>query len=125
MGGAVKAIEAGFMQEEIARSAYAYNQAIEDGSKVIVGVNKFSSKETADTPVFKIDDSIRTVQSQKLAALRERRDATKADAALQAIGAAAKSGANLMPVVIEAVEALCTLGEIADVLRGIWGEFEG
>jgi methylmalonyl-CoA mutase N-terminal domain/subunit len=125
MGGAVKAIEAGFMQEEIARSAYAYNKAIEDGSKIIVGVNKFASKETADTPVFKIDDSIRQVQSQKLATLRARRDANKAEASLKAIREAALNGSNLMPAVIEAVEALCTLGEIADVLRGIWGEYEG
>lgn len=125
MGGAVKAIEAGFMQEEIARSAYTYNQAIENGSKIIVGVNKFASKETTDTPVFKIDDSIRQVQSQKLAALRSRRDAAKADACLIAIRDAGRNGDNLMPAVIEAVEALCTLGEIADVLRGIWGEYEG
>ncbi len=125
MGGAVKAIEAGFMQEEIARSAYAYNKAIEDGSKVIVGVNKFTSKETADTPVFKIDDSIRLIQSQKLASLRKRRDAANAAASLEKIEAAAKSGDNLMPVVIDAVETLCTLGEIADVLRGVWGEYEG
>lgn len=125
MGGAVKAIEVGFMQEEIARSAYAYNTAIEDGSKVIVGVNKFTAKETADTLVFKIDDSIRQVQSQKLAALRGRRDAARAAACLQAIKEAAISGNNLMPVVIEAVEALCTLGEIADVLRNVWGEYQG
>jgi methylmalonyl-CoA mutase N-terminal domain/subunit len=125
MGGAVKAIEAGFMQDEIAASAYAYNQAIEDGSKVIVGVNKFASKEHADTPVFKIDDSIRAVQSEKLAALRARRDAAKAAASVEAIRNAALSGSNLMPVVIEAVENLCTLGEIADVLRGVWGEYEG
>lgn len=125
MGGAVKAIEAGYMQEQIARSAYAYNKAIENGSKVIVGVNKFMSKDAAQPPVFKIDDSIRTVQSAKLADLRARRDAGKAAACLTAIGHAAKSGANLMPAVIEAVEALCTLGEIANVLRGIWGEYEG
>jgi methylmalonyl-CoA mutase N-terminal domain/subunit len=125
MGGAVKAIEAGFMQEEIARSAYAYNTAIENGSKVIVGVNKFASKETADTPVFKINDSIRQVQSQKLASLRARRDAGKAEACLKAIGDATANGSNLMPVVIDAVEALCTLGEIADVLRNAWGEYQG
>ena len=125
MGGAVKAIEGGFMQEEIARSAYAYNKAIEDGSKVIVGVNKFTSKETADTPVFRIDDSIRVGQSEKLAALRNRRNADEASAALATIKGAALSGENLMPPVIAAVESLCTLGEIADVLRGVWGEFEG
>ncbi len=125
MGGAVKAIEAGFMQEEIARSAYAYNKAIEDGSKVIVGVNKFTSKEAAAPPVFKIDDSIRTAQSEKLAALRARRDSAEVGRCLGAIREAALSGANLMPPVIAAVESLCTLGEIADVLRGIWGEYEG
>jgi methylmalonyl-CoA mutase N-terminal domain/subunit len=125
MGGAVKAIEAGFMQEEIARSAYAYNKAIEDGSKVIVGVNKFTSKDGEITPGFKIDDSIRIGQSEKLAALRARRDAGKAAASMEAIRAAAIGGQNLMPVVIEAVENLCTLGEIADVLRGVFGEYEG
>src|SRR5207342_1757428 len=67
MGGSVNAIEKHFMQDEIARSAYAYNQAIEDGSKIIVGVNKFTSKETSKAPVFKIDDSIRIQQSEKLA----------------------------------------------------------
>jgi len=125
MGGAVKAIEAGFMQEEIARSAYAYNKAIEDGSKVIVGVNKFTSKDPERTPVFKIDDSIRIQQSEKLTALRSRRDASKAAASLEAIKTAAQGTANLMPIVIEAVENLCTLGEIADVLRGVWGEYQG
>jgi methylmalonyl-CoA mutase N-terminal domain/subunit len=125
MGGAVKAIEAGFIQDEIARSAYAYNQAIEDGSKVIVGVNKFVSNETTETPIFKVDDSIRTLQSERLADLRARRDAPKAAACLDAIREAAVNGSNLMPAVIEAVEALCTLGEISDVLRGVWGEYTG
>ena len=125
MGGAVKAIEAGFMQEEIARSAYAYNKAIEDGSKVIVGVNKFAAKETGDTPVFKIDDSIRIVQSEKLKSLRSRRDSAKAAASLARLKAAAGTAENLMPIVIEAVENLCTLGEISDVLRGEWGEYAG
>lgn len=125
MGGAVKAIEAGFIQDEIARSAYAYNQAIEDGSKVIVGVNRFVSEEAAETPIFKVDDSIRAVQAQRLAELRARRDTAKAEACLASIREAAVNGSNLMPVVIEAVEALCTLGEISDVLRGVWGEYAG
>src|ERR1044072_5526537 len=118
MGGAVKAIEAGFIQEEIARSAYAYNHAIERGEKIIVGVNKFTSKETGDTPVLKIDDSIRQVQSQKLKTLREKRDAVKAAACLELIRQKAGTAENLMPAVIDAVENLCTLGEIADTLRG-------
>lgn len=125
MGGAVKAIEQGFIQEEIARSAYKYNKDIETGDKIIVGVNKFASKETDVTPVFKIDDSIRVVQSEKLKALRAKRDATKAAACLQTIKDKATTTENLMPAVIDAVENLCTLGEIADTLRGVWGEYKG
>ncbi|PZF73361.1 acyl-CoA mutase large subunit family protein [Taibaiella soli] len=125
MGGAVKAIEQGFIQDEIARSAYTYNKEIEDGSKIIVGVNKFTSKEMSDTPVFKIDDSIRQVQMEKLQQLRGKRDAAKAAASLEAIKQCALGTENLMPAVIEAVENLCTLGEIADTLRGVWGEYKG
>ncbi|HLO69511.1 MAG TPA: methylmalonyl-CoA mutase family protein [Flavipsychrobacter sp.] len=125
MGGAVKAIEQGFIQEEIARSAYKYNSAIETGEKIIVGVNKFTSKETNDTPLLKIDDSIRVVQSEKLKALRAKRDNAKAEASLAAIREKALGTENLMPAVIEAVENLCTLGEISDTLRAVWGEYKG
>lgn len=125
MGGAVKAIEQGFIQEEIAKSAYLYNKQIEDKEKIIVGVNKFTTNEKDETPVFKIDDSIRTVQSEKLKALRARRDAAKAAACLQAVHDHATSGQNLMPAVIEAVENYCTLGEISDTLRKVWGEYKG
>ncbi len=125
MGGAVKAIEQGFVQEEIARSAYKYNTAIETGEKIIVGVNKFTTKETNDTPLLKIDDSIRVVQSEKLKALRAKRDNAKASASLATIREKAQGTDNLMPAVIEAVENLCTLGEIADTLRDVWGEYKG
>jgi methylmalonyl-CoA mutase, N-terminal domain len=125
MGGAVKAIEQGFIQEEIARSAYIYNKAIESQEKIIVGVNKFTTKEKDETPVFKIDDSIRVVQSEKLKSLRERRDNAKAEACLQTIKEYANGTQNLMPAVIDAVEHYCTLGEIADTLREVWGEFRG
>ncbi len=125
MGGAVKAIEQGFIQDEIARSAYIYNQDIENGEKIIVGVNKFTAAETSDTPVFKIDDSIRQLQTEKLKALRAKRDNAKATACLEAIKSKATTTENLMPAVIEAVENLCTLGEIADTLRDVWGEYKG
>ncbi|MEI8280425.1 MAG: methylmalonyl-CoA mutase family protein [Bacteroidota bacterium] len=125
MGGAVKAIEEGFIQEEIARSAYTYNKEIENGEKVIVGVNKFASKEKNNTPIFRIDDSIRIQQSEKLQALRAKRNNTKATAALETIKQKARSTENIMPAVIEAVECLCTLGEISDTLREIWGEYKG
>lgn len=125
MGGSVKAIENHFMQDEIARSAYAYNMAIEDGSKIIVGVNKFTSAELSEPPLLKIDDSIRTVQMEKLAKLRAERDNEVAHACLATIKEKAATNENLMPHVIAAVENLCTLGEIADTLRDVWGEYKG
>lgn len=125
MGGSVKAIEQGFIQEEIARSSYQYSKDIENNSKPIIGVNKFVIQETNDTPLMKIDDSIRVMQSEKLKALREKRDSAKAQQSLDAIRNAATGTENLMPLVIDAVENLCTLGEIADTLRGVWGEYRG
>lgn len=125
MGGAVKAIEQGFIQEEIASSAYRYNQEIEDGTKIIVGVNKFISTEEDRTPTLKIDESIGRVQSEKLAALRARRDQAAVADALSKIELAARGTDNLMPHVIHAVECYATLGEISDVLRKVFGEYRG
>lgn len=125
MGGSVSAIEQGFIQDEIARSAYRYQQEIESGEKVIVGVNKFTVKEETADDVFRIDDSIRTLQSEKLAALRNRRDNRKVNDLLAALQAKAQTTENLMPLVVEAVENYCTLGEIADALRKVWGEYRG
>lgn len=124
MGGSVSAIEAGFIQNEIARSAYEYQKGIEQNEKIIVGVNKFVTEETNDTPVFKIDDSIRTVQSEKLKALRAKRDSNNVAECLNAITKAANGSDNLMPLVINAVENYCTLGEIADTLRNVFGEYK-
>jgi methylmalonyl-CoA mutase N-terminal domain/subunit len=124
MGGSVSAIEQGFIQEEIARSAYEYQRQIENGQKIIVGVNKFQVQETGSIPVFRIDDSIRQVQTEKLASLRKRRDPARCDAILQDLNDKAVSGENIMPVVVEAVENFCTLGEIADTLREVFGEYK-
>lgn len=125
MGGAVKAIEQNFIQEEIARSSYQYSKDIESGDKPIIGVNRNVTEEVNDTPVFRIDDSIRQEQIEKLKKLREKRDNKKVAQCLDAIKKAAGTSDNLMPLVIDAVECLCTLGEIADVLRGEWGEYQG
>jgi methylmalonyl-CoA mutase N-terminal domain/subunit len=122
MGGSVAAIEAGFMQDEIAKSAYEYQRNIEKVEKVIVCVNKFQITETNQIPSFKIDDSIQKVQSNKLAVLKNKRDAEKVHALLNKIETVARSNENLMPIVIEAVEHYSTLGEIADVLRKVFGE---
>jgi methylmalonyl-CoA mutase, N-terminal domain len=125
MGGAVKAIEQGFMQDEIANSSYNYTKAIESKEKIIVGVNKFQSEETSETPVFKIDESIRQIQTDKLTQLKAKRDNTKANLCINTIKDKAMSTENLMPFVIDAVENYCTLGEIAHALRSVWGEFKG
>ena len=124
MGGSVAAIEQGYMQEEIARSAYEYQSKIESGEKIIVGMNKFQIDNESKVPPFKIDDSIRNVQSEKLRALKAKRDNTKVTACLQQINVAAVSNKNLMPFVLEAVENYCTLGEISDELRKVFGEFK-
>ena len=124
MGGSVDAIEQGFIQDEIAKSAYEYQRNIETGEKTIVGVNKFHIKETNNTSGFKIDDSIREIQSEKLNKLKARRTKEAAEQCLAEISLAAKDGRNLMPLVINAVENYCTLGEIADVLREVFGEYQ-
>jgi methylmalonyl-CoA mutase N-terminal domain/subunit len=123
MGGAVVAVEKGFMQDEIAASAYAFQRDVESGKRIIVGMNRFTVEEDRKTPVMHIDDSIRTVQMQKLAALKGSRDAGKAAACLARIGEAARGTENLMPHVVDAVENLCTLGEISDELRKVFGEY--
>ena len=124
MGGSVSAIEQGFIQDEIARSAYQYQRQIETGEKIIVGVNKFQSLKEEPVPGFKIDDSIRQVQSEKLQALRNNRNHAKCDNILQSLNDAASGDENIMPIVIEAVENKCTLGEIADTLREVFGEYK-
>jgi methylmalonyl-CoA mutase N-terminal domain/subunit len=124
MGGAVSSIENGFMQNKIAESAYAYQKAIESKEKIIVGVNQFESTSTTNIPVFQIDESIRIQQIEKLKALKSSRDNTKVVACLSAVKNAAAGTDNLMPSVIDAIENYCTLGEIADVLRGIYGEYQ-
>lgn len=123
MGGSVSAIEQGFIQDEIARSAYTYQREIESEDKIIVGVNKFRIEETESIPPFKIDAKIQQVQSEKLADLRKRRNAEQVNACLTKLKATANSSENLMPVVLECVEHYCTLGEIADVLREVFGEY--
>lgn len=122
MGGSVRSIEEGFMQEQIAESAYRYQKEIESTERIIVGVNSFQSENKYDTPVFSIDESIREIQTQKLNYLKKSRNQTAATSCLSNLKNAAHNGINIMPVVIEAVENHCTLGEISDVLREVFGE---
>ena len=124
MGGSVSAIEEGFIQDEIARSAYDYQQQIERNEKIIVGVNKFQQEEVNKIPIFRIDDSIRQVQSDRLKKLRLERDQPRCHQLLALLTEKAGTGENIMPVVLEAVENKCTLGEIADTLRAVFGEYK-
>ena len=124
MGGAVSAIEQGFIQEQIANSSYKYTQAIERNEKIIVGVNKYVSNDGIKIPIMKIDDSIQQTQIEQLTKFKANRNQEEVKQKLDKIVAVANSSENLMPSVIEAVEAHCTLGEIANVLRGIWGEYK-
>ncbi len=123
MGGSVRAIEQQFIQNEIARSAYEYQSKIENKEKIIVGLNQFQSGELSTPPSFHIDEHIRQVQIEKLRKLKQNRDANAVRALLNKIHDAAINNTNLMPPVIEAVENYCTLGEIADELRKIFGEY--
>jgi methylmalonyl-CoA mutase, N-terminal domain len=122
MGGSVSAIEQGFIQDEIARCAYEYQRQVETGEKIIVGVNKFQVTENNAPRSFKIDDNIRIIQIEKLRQLRNSRSHGKCDQLLQLLNDKATAGENIMPTVLEAVENKCTLGEIADTLREVFGE---
>ena len=124
MGGSVNAIEEGFMQNEIASSAYAYQQKIESGDKIIVGVNAFTEMREAGMPCFKINDNIRQLQITKLKTLKQARDNSKVQECLKKIRDHATNNENLMPTVIDAAENFCTLGEISDSLRIVFGEYK-
>ncbi|MBS1763974.1 MAG: methylmalonyl-CoA mutase [Bacteroidetes bacterium] len=123
MGGAVAAIEAGYIQNEIANAAYRYQSQVQSREKIIVGVNRFHVDEPAFDDLLKIDDSIRKVQILKLQQLKAERDDEKVIVALTGLRTAAKENTNLMPHIIESVEHYATLGEISDTLRSVFGEY--
>lgn len=123
MGGSVNAIENGYIQNEIGDAAYQYQVEIEAGERVIVGVNKFTQEKEGINDVFTIDESIRTIQTDKLKKLRSERDNAAVEKALKDLMLAAKGTENLMPYILVAVEAYASLGEIADVLRSVFGEY--
>jgi methylmalonyl-CoA mutase N-terminal domain/subunit len=123
MGGAVKAIEQDYIQQEIAASAYQYQNDIESGDKILVGVNKFTQHEDAPSGVFRVDDSIRKMQIEKIKKLKNKRDNQAVETSLQQLRIAAKGTENLMPFIVSSVENYATLGEIADILREVFGEY--
>ncbi len=123
MGGSVQAIEEGYIQKEIADAAYVYQKEMEAGESILVGVNKFTQDKEPFESLFTVNDSIRIQQIEKLVKLRANRDNTKVSAILANLTIAANGKENLMPIIIEAVENLATLGEIADTLRSVFGEY--
>ena len=124
MGGALAAIERGYIQGEIQEAAYAFQQAMERGDETVVGVNAFQVDEKVDLERLSVDPAIEQSQRRRLAELRARRDAGKAAELKGRLESAARSTENLMPLFIECVEHDLTLGEICNVLRGVWGEYE-
>ncbi len=124
MGGAIHAIESGFFQNEIATAAYQYQRSIEKKERIIVGVNDFVSKRDAKPDILTIDNSIESKQKQKIAALRQKRDNGVVKTNLSKLDAAARSDTNLLPVILDCVESYATLGEIADVMRKVFGEYQ-
>ncbi|MDD1751109.1 MAG: methylmalonyl-CoA mutase family protein [Methanothrix sp.] len=124
LGGIIRAVEEGYPQKEIGESAYRYQREIEEGERVIVGVNAFKSEKEAPISLLKIDERVTGEQVARLEQVRASRDQAAVDAALKKIEAACRDEAlNLMPPVIEAVKAYASLGEVSDVFRKVWGQY--
>jgi len=123
MGGMLRAIERGYVQQEIQNAAYEYQQQVDRAEAVVVGVNRFTVEEEKPIPILHIDESLERKQVERLRALRARRDVQPWRAALDAVENAARSGANLMPNIVAAVEANATVGEISDAMRKVFGEY--
>ncbi len=123
MGGMLTAIERGFVQHEIQQAAYEYQARTESGSQVIVGVNRYQEGTRQEIPILRIDPEIERRQVGQLQEVRQRRNRARVEAALREIEAAARSERNLMPAILEAVKAYSTVGEISDVLAGVFGNY--
>jgi len=124
MGGAVRAIEKGFVQREIQDSAYRYQREIEREERVVVGLNRFQVEEEKPTNLLRVDPAVRTSQIERLQKLRSARDASVVETVLAGLRRGAEGDENLMPLIFEAVKAYATLGEICDVLRDVFGEYQ-
>ena len=124
-GGTLAAIEAGLIQREIQESAYRAQVAVDTGDASVVGVNRFAVEAAGPSvEIFGIDAEVERRQIERVRALRASRDGARAKAALDAVAAAARGGANLVPPIVAAVEARATVGEISDAMREVFGEFE-
>jgi methylmalonyl-CoA mutase N-terminal domain/subunit len=124
MGGMLKAIERGYVQQEIQNAAYEYQQAIDREEAVVVGVNRFQVEQDHTVPIQRIDPTLEPKQVERLRALRAKRNEDTWKAALQAVEDTARTGENLMPRILAAVEANATVGEISDAMRKVYGEYK-
>src|ERR1700757_252442 len=124
MGGMLRAIENGYVQQEIQKAAYEYQQAVDSGEQVVVGVNRFQADEERPIPTLQIDPAVEAAQVARLNALRARRDTAKTKSALAEIERRARTTENLMPAILQAVESYATVGEISDALRRAFGEYQ-
>lgn len=123
MGGAVKAIEAGYIQREIAESAYQFQMEVEKEERIIVGVNRFRQEEPPLKDVLRISTDVETYQVEKLKRVKDKRDGSEVKQTLERLKRAAKGTENLVPLILNAVKAYATLGEIAGALREVFGEY--
>ncbi|HEY8669696.1 MAG TPA: methylmalonyl-CoA mutase family protein [Terriglobales bacterium] len=124
LGGMLKAIERGYVQQEIQNAAYEYQRAVESGDATVVGVNSFQQETGNHVPIQRIDESLERKQVERVRALRSSRDSTLWKKAIENVQATARSGENLMPGILTAVEAYATVGEISDALRAVFGEYQ-
>jgi len=124
LGGMLKAIERGYVQQAIQSAAYEYQKAVDNRDAVVVGVNRFVAEEEKPIPLQRIDDALESKQIERLRALRARRDKKPWQEALHSVEDASRSGQNLMPRILAAVEAFATVGEISDTMRRVFGEYE-
>jgi methylmalonyl-CoA mutase N-terminal domain/subunit len=123
MGGMLRAIESGYVQREIQESAYTYQRAVETLDAIVVGVNRFQIEEDQSIPLLRIDERIEREQVERVKAVRARRDAVRASLALAKLEEAAKGTENVLPKILDCVEAFVTVGEISGCLRKVWGEY--
>ena len=123
LGGMLAAIESGYVQREIQEAAYEYQRSVETNDAIVVGVNRFRADEEESIPTLKVDERIERAQVERVRAIRERRDANAAENALSLLEQAANGTENLMPRILDCVEAYVTVGEIGHRLRKVWGEY--
>lgn len=124
MGGMLRAIENGYVQREIQKAAYEEQRALEEKEKIVVGVNDFQQEEEAPIEVLKIDPRVEARQRERLQALKSERDGQRTQQALDQVRKSAQEGDNLMPPIVDAVKALASVGEIADAMRDVFGEYQ-